>query len=67
MKKSRLNLKDLNVQSFVTSFNPNESLTLKAGGSLAGSCGPASCSCGEESCVPEKCMAGATLQGEPGC
>jgi len=67
MKKNRLDLKDLKVQSFVTSFESNEKQTVKGGGSLAGSCGPASCSCEEESCVPVKCMGGATLAGEPGC
>lgn len=73
MKKMKFDLKNLEVKSFVTSFDVEKSNTAKGGtGSFfgVGSCGPVGCVTGfgdGGSCVPEVCMAGATMEGEPGC
>jgi hypothetical protein len=68
MKKTKCNLEQVKVQSFVTSFQSVESETLKAGGSLFGSCAGNGATCAKEvSCIPIDCFAGATEEGAPGC
>ena len=63
MKKQKLVLDQINVQSFI----PRDGLQVVGAGSLVSCESPQGCGDTFESCIPEKCMAGATQAGEPGC
>ena len=57
MKKNKLSLKSLEVQSFVTSLNGSSSKTIKGGESDNGACGP-SAACGNTVVCATQALAG---------
>ena len=63
MKRKKLSLKSISVKSFV----PLTERSVYGGGSLFSCATPQGCGDTVESCLAEKCMAGDTEAGTPGC